>query len=126
LSFRFGILHHSCTPFLESAQKKKPHDITPWSFAYFSLYPLYPEKCITVYHFENFPEKIPPNFFRPPLRGSAKKPLYLENFRTFGPVSGRIFLPSTLPVARKMVEKGRKDRKIGLFQPSKQPKTPAK
>ena len=122
MSFRFGILHHSCTPFLESAQKKKPHDITPWSFAYFSLYPLYPEKCITVYHFENFPEKIPPNFFRPPLRGSAKKPLYLENFRAFGPVSGRIFLPSTLPVARKMVEKGRKDRKIGLFQPSKSPK----
>jgi hypothetical protein len=37
-------------------------------------------------------------------------------------VNGKNFLPSTLPVARKLAEKGRKGRKIGLFQPSKSPK----
>jgi len=27
-----------------------------------------------VYHFENFPEKIPPNFFRPPSGEVQKSP----------------------------------------------------
>jgi hypothetical protein len=66
-----------------------------------------------------FFKKSPPKFFQAPYRGRAKIPLYLENFRAFGPVNGRNFLPSTLPVARKMVENGINDRKIGHFPPSK-------